>query len=640
MNGSRFFASRWVLRAALGGVFVFLVLFLICAKKPWQISSINKIHDYAAFYSWWAAAINLLPLAVLLLTVGSWSKPLALSPPPPPPALPKGFWPAVLAAMMVCAVFGGLRLNSSLWDDEEYSVRRAILGTYRTKSDGAAGLKELPWTHTLWFYTKPTNHIFQSILSRLSLSAWRAVARPGGIPLNEAAVRFPAYLAGILSVGAIALLLAKIGFAWEGALAAWLLALHPWHMRMAPEARGYALVFLLIPVVCLLAVRVLESGRWRWWLGFALAEFLLLYTWPPAIGTLLLLNACLVIQILAGARLREARAILLKRWLVSGVAAGALLFQLMLPCIPQFAAYMKNNQNFSMVNFWLKNVGSLFLTGSLWSKSGKLISPYPETCPVAATHPILFALAALAAVTALAWGACRLWKTTRWLVLVFLLPGSLMVAAAVIQNTYIFEWYVAFMLPGLVAIASIGVLGMATSLVRAPAPRWLPLGAALAALGVFALISHTGRAFLLTRPAQPFRESVLATRPLLDLKDPKNQSVITVSSVASPEVYDPFVRQAKTLDAYILLMKEADEKGIPLYANNGFPLALKLKFPPIAALLADDSVFELTHHFYAIEDMLDRTVHRYRPGAVKTANFSKYRRAAAADVPASVPMDY
>ena len=32
-------------------------------------------------------------------------------------------------------------------------------------------------------------------------------------------------------------------------------------------------------------------------------------------------------------------------------------------------------------------------------------------------------------------------------------------------------------------------------------------------------------------------------------------------------------------------MKEADERGVPLYVNNGFPTALKIDFPGVFALL-------------------------------------------------------
>ena len=161
--------------------------------------------------------------------------------------------------MAACALLGFPRLSQSLWADEEYCVRRCVLGGYRVQEDGTVELKKLPWKSTLWNYTT-TNHIFQSILARLSHSVWRTIARPTGLQFSEAAVRLPSYLAGILAVGAIGLLAARFGLAWEGALAAWLIAIHPWHMRFTTEARGYGLVALMIPVSCLLAVCALNRG--------------------------------------------------------------------------------------------------------------------------------------------------------------------------------------------------------------------------------------------------------------------------------------------------------------------------------------------------------------------------------------------
>ncbi len=52
-------------------------------------------------------------------------------------------------------------------------------------------------------------------------------------------MRVPTLLVGMLSVAAVAWLLLECGFPLAGAIAAFLLALHPWHLRYATEARGY-----------------------------------------------------------------------------------------------------------------------------------------------------------------------------------------------------------------------------------------------------------------------------------------------------------------------------------------------------------------------------------------------------------------
>lgn len=627
-------------RILLGISIVICLIVLLVAKKPWTFREVDKIQDFALFWSWWAAALNLIPLSILFVTASRWMSPLPALPEAPQSAFPKGASWAIGAAMLVFAILAGCRLPTSLWDDEEYAVRRAILGTYRVKEDGTVRLRELPWSHTFWYYTKPTNHVFQSILARVSLSTWRAIAKPQGIQLNEVAVRLPSYICGILAVGTVGLLLTQAGFAWEGALAAWLLALHPWFLRLAPEARGYGMVFFFIPLACLMALRILASGKWRWWIGLAATEFALLYTWPPALMTLLVLNACLILRVVIDDRLRAARGIFIGRWLVSGTLAAVVFLQLFLPCLPQFREYMKTGNDFAAIGYWLKNVGSLMFTGSHWSKTGSLLPPYPETWPHAFSNPALYGIAAVVIVIILALGACRLWQKGTFghaLVAVFLLPGPIMFGLAALQRTFLYEWYVAFMLPGLAILAGMGILGLVTPWHSLRWPSWATAGAALV---IFFTITSHSRQFLLNGPAQPFRESVLLTRPSLDPRDTRNHSIITVSSLASPEVYDPLVRRAASLESYKKLMVEADERGVPLFANNGFPLALRAKYPEVAAMLADPNLFEPVAHLYAIEDMLDRFIVRYKPGSVAMADWEAYRKAPAAEMPASVPFYY
>ena len=169
---------------------------------------------------------------------GDGSRPLPVNIPGKSPLkLPRGFLLCVGGAMAACAILGFPRLGQSLWEDEEYSVRRCIVGGHRVNADGSVEAKYFPWRNTLWNYSSTANHVLQSALPRRSHSAWRTVARPGGLRLSEAAIRLPSYLAGILVVGVIALLMARFGFAWEGALASWLIAIHPWHLRFATEAR-------------------------------------------------------------------------------------------------------------------------------------------------------------------------------------------------------------------------------------------------------------------------------------------------------------------------------------------------------------------------------------------------------------------
>jgi uncharacterized membrane protein len=621
--------SAVVLRCVLLTLMAGTAIVLLIAPKPWQDPHLTKFEDYVRVYSWWAGLINLFPLAFLAFTTRWWTCPLPFIPKESTPRLPRGFLPCLVGAMVACALLGFPRLGQSLWEDEVYTVRRCILGEYRIRDDGTVELKKLPWKNTLWKYTT-TNHIFQSILARLSHSAWRSLARPKGLQLNEAAARLPSYVAGILAVGAIGLLAARFDLAWEGALAAWLVAIHPWHMRFTTEARGYGLIALLIAVSVLLAVFALNRGQWRWWIVLAMANFALLYTWPPALFTVLILHLCIAIRLLRDKRLSPGRDILIFRWLVSGTVAGVVFLQLFLPCVPELFSYLKGVADFNAPMSFLKNVGTLLLTGSPWNKSGLTTptTPYMEYFPFGDAHPLAFAIAIVLAVGFCALGIFRMWviePRARWLVAVLIFPGLLTYAYAAIRNKALMESYMGFMLQGVALTVAAGSFWAFSPLRRFPAARWAgPLLAVVLVAG-FALLSNPARYFLLTWGAERYRESVLVTRPSLNPNAPENLNIMTAATTQPPYVYDPRVRRASTVEQYASLMKEADQRGIPLYVNNGFPTALKLDFPGIFAMLQDPAVFEPITYLTGTDVMVDRVVHRYRPGGIKQADLERYK---------------
>lgn len=607
-------------RLAILGLMAVVLLVLVLATKPWQVPAQgDAIARSVAISTWWAGAANLILLGLLAASTRWWLRPRYLVE-RSSPRLPAGFSMAVGGAMLVCAILGAVRLDDSLWHDEEYSVRRAILGTYRIKSDEVK-LRELPWAHTFWSYRKPTNHILQSVLSRLSLSAWRMTARPSGLQINEIAVRLPSYLAGVLSVGALALMLARAGLPWPGVAAAWLLALHPWHVKLAPEARGYAFVFLFLSLIALCAIQALDSGRWRWWLGLALSELLLLWTWPPAVFAVVGLNVCLAAMILTGPRPAGIKLLQAGRWLASGVLAVMALLQLLLPCLPQLQDYANSSQGFDFHDNWRKNVGSLMLFGAYWSKTGlTAASPYWEMLPQAVANPALVPASIFLAVLFLALGASTVWRTPphgRWLTLFFLLPGALLFLIASARGLYLFEWYLAMMLPGLVALVAAGIFSAGNFLARVFSRREVPLIFAVIVVAAFTLLTWTNRAYLLRGSTQSYRESVLLTRPQPDPNAPENSAILTAGTLLLPDVYDPRIRKAQTIDDYAAIMEEAEARSIPLFINNGFPDILQDLHPDIHALLADPAVFDLIARLPGNEPLLDRTIHKYRPGSLR-----------------------
>lgn len=616
-----------IVRALLLVLVVVIALALLAAAKPWKVGVPMpdwSLKQCIRVSLWWAGLLALPLLGILVLTTQYWTAPLrevrhvGLK-----SRMPRLFWPIVAVITILYTTTAAPRLRQSLWDDEIYAVRKIVLGTDRIGSDGSVMIKQLPWWRTLWHCEGARNHGLQSILSRLSLRVYQAVVHPSGLQFSETAIRLPSFIAGALSIPALALLVARLGFPWAGAVAAALLALHPWHLKLATEARGYPFVFLFIPLLALCIAEAASNATWRWLAAFAALEFGLLYAWPGTLFTVLVANAALLALILRFTPSGEDRRRAVSRWLAANAFAGLALLPLVAPWIPQAIQYMPTTIGLPLFQGWFKNAGTLLLTGSLWSKTGLLDSPYLELLPWAARHPFEFWCFVILAVLFIGTGALRLVRASAVCasILAFLLlPGLLLVLLATARGVYLQEWYLSSMLPGVVTAGAIGMVTVLSGLQHLRATRWTPLPLALLLLIGYAAFTGRIRHRLMSRSMEPFRESVEMTRPTLNPNAPENQRVITASSLMFPLIYDPLVRKVLSVEEYKTLMHDADARNVPLYVNNGFIAGVKDRYPEIHDFLANEQYFECVATLHGTEPMFDRTVYRYRSGSLSSAD--------------------
>jgi hypothetical protein len=92
------------------------------------------------------------------------------------------------------------------------------------------------------------------------------------------ALRLPSLYAGVLAIPFMIGLGRAMGRPGAGLLAALLLALSPLHLRFSQEARHYALLMTFSLAAYLLLYRAWRRPTWRWWLGYALATSINLYS--------------------------------------------------------------------------------------------------------------------------------------------------------------------------------------------------------------------------------------------------------------------------------------------------------------------------------------------------------------------------
>jgi hypothetical protein len=613
-------------RAALGLLLFALVLWLIESPHPWNHGVGERLAerkpvrptDWVTTWGWPTGAANALLLAGLILGARRWLGPADVPARPelaPPGRAPAWFALATAAAMATSAVLAWPRLGFSWAPDEESTVVRYVDGAYRRSEPGPVKFVPVPWERTFWDARTPNNHVPLSIASRLSLAAWRSAADPKLDFASERAVRLPAWLAGIASIAATAMFLRRLDLAAAGAVAAWTLALHPWHLRYASEARGYAFLLLLVPVTWTCLVAALHRGSWPRWLAYGLAQTLLLWSHAGVVWQLVATHAVAIAALWRAHRgtpaLREQA---LRFAVVTALSAGVYA-QLMLPNLVQIAAYLQewqgDTRNFA--SKVLPNALAHLAAGVTWEvKRGEA---YVELADTARAAPAAFRAAASLAVALLAAGALRLLLARglrALLVPALLLPGPLCMAAAWLRHDRFYPFYLVFTLPALASLVSAGVTWPA-AVARSPRLRpALAIAAASVWLVAFGWLGAASRTGLRAASLNPTRESVLATRPTLDPFARTNARVITVAVYRAAAYYDPLGHPVARVDLLQRLLDRADQRGVPLYVNEGRRGLAAKREPELAALVDRDDLFETVASFPGREPEDERIVRRYR----------------------------
>jgi hypothetical protein len=621
--------STWISVACAAAAAVIAIL-LIVEDKPWDIIAKNgppeKVKHLVAVYEWCAGAFNILVLLALAATARWWCRASEAGNRRseivnwlPSVATPRWFWPLVVLAMAITAWCGLQRINFSVWDDEDTSLRTYMVGKYRDNAKGEREYRKADWQEAFWNYKLPTNHHFQTILSKVSHSLWSKFGPASPRHFLEPVLRWHLLMAAVLSVAVLALLIKSLGLPRVAVVAAFLLALHPWHIRYAVELRGYMYTMLLGPLMVLCLLQAISTGRWRWWLGFAFSQFALLYAYPGTIFMLVAANVCG----LAALWLRHTpsgRLIHMPRMLVASVLSGMVWVQLMAPNIPQLAAYFETSRaKGTLSERWHLNAASHFVSGLPWNNSDNGSLGYPELRWITGDNPtvtiLIFGIAGLLLLI----GLCRL-ATIRpagWLLIAILLFPALLVYASAWKNeNYLYEWYLIFALPGLCVCVALALDTIVAPLRRLP---WghVAAGALLAvAVGGYAIFSQPARHWLVTHPLQPIKDVVLLIRPSLDPKDPRQGDIITAALNVHLESYDPHVLGVDDLANLKTIAHRADAEDKPLFVVTGNDHAFSVDNPELRNFLRDSRYFEAFQEIKGFDPSLSQKIWLYRSGSL------------------------
>ncbi|MBW2240698.1 MAG: hypothetical protein JRH01_01830 [Deltaproteobacteria bacterium] len=569
--------------------------------------------DYWATYGWAFGWVDVALLALLIALVPRW-----LGEKEAPEVAELARRPAqrlgvllVLAAMVSLGVLAAPRLSHSLWDDEVSSVYRSIAGGWRVDSrTGEPHYDKARWSDTFWYYRKPNNHVPHSILARGTVKI--PEKRPDR-RVSETAVRMPAFVFGVLAVGSVAWMLWRLGFGLAGVYAAWLLALHPWLLRYAAEARGYSMAMCLSCLTITAAVSALHHGLWRRWLGFGFTQFILFWVQPSLAWFLVVLNLGVLASLIRLHPEPSPRRQQLTRWAGANLLGVMSALPLMAPLLPQLLVYLEEGHRRVWITAaFLRNVGADLVAGTDWHHGGAPL--YPELSAVGAAHPFLVSAVVAAIVVGLGAGALRLARAggvQRNLMWALLLPAPVTLVFLALRGDRTYTWYFVNFLPSLVSLVALGASWLAARERGQGSLRAIGGGILVVGLVAHAWIGAPARHALRERPYFPLRESVALTRPNPDPRAAENKEILTASWESVPHYYDPlmhYVRQPGELEA---IMKEADASDRPLFVNLGRKKMAALHSAEDMALVEDPSLFELLETFPGYKPTRTRYVYRY-----------------------------
>lgn len=619
-------------QVAIGLLILALLFHLVTGENPWSSGAWDRVElgqgvkpRDAMPFVWFASLGNLILLLVLGSSASVWlgasasvwlsaaepSDRPVLAPPAPRNVLIRRV--LIGLAMAVLLLQAWPRMDHSLWVDEAYSARRSILGQYEIEPDGRPEWKKLKWRDTFWAYRQPNNHVPFSILSRISTRIAH-VSRPEDEV--EIALRMPALLFGLLGLPAIAALATRIGFPWAGVFAAWILVAHPWYLRFASAGRGYSLLLCLLPLYWWVAWKLLQRASWPRLALFGLLQFLLMWSYPAVFLLVGLTNLWLLYEAWRARRNDQPFGAAFMRLALAAVAGAMAFLQLMTPNLIQLSGYMaRKTMHFSPR--WMRNLGSLFLTGSPWGRTdgGSLAATgsggfgVPSGIALAAIGVIVVVI--LAGVLRL---ALRRGPVARFSA-VLLLAAPLTLGWAWITESFIYPQYLVFGLTSAALLAGAGI-GLPVAALRAPRGQVVSAMIALGLGSLLVLVGQPTRRALIELPIGASRDSVVAMRPTLDPNDPTNAAILTIGLGGCPSFYDPLCRPASSVDELEAMLRKSDAEGKTLFVNYARRSLLKGRIPKALAFVEREDLFEPIGEYSGFEPDRNRFVRRYRPGTL------------------------
>ncbi len=496
------------------------------------------------------------------------------------------------------------RLSHSFTNDEEMAFRKYVWGEVQVQPDGSLQHTPIGWGQALFENEKANNQVGSTIETRLGMALFNqpAAGSPPGVPaFQESAARTFPLLSAALSVMAVGWLGWLLGAPRVGLAAALLLALSPWHFRYSVEIRGYSTMLLMMLLALGSLLRALETGRWRWWLAFALAQAWYLLCFAGSIYVAAAMNLVALMAIWRIQRDPLANALRLG---VANVFSALPLAILLTPSLLQILAYVadpKNQQgNIPVDGEWMIDFWSHLTTGLMWNQPIDLSNAATvESLAQTSTwlKPFLTWLLPLWFLLGLSIMFLRDWRGR--LIAAPLLLGAILAAIhAKLSSGPFLSWYLLYTLP---------LFCLALPYVAMLAPRRLQL-LPFIAVGVYFIATETPRNLLRTAPRQPMREAAQWARnekTTIVGADAKALTAVFSTSADQIHTYDPRAIVLKSAEQLTTLIETARQEQRPLavYFCDRNPGKKPELARDLRTMLEETGNFKLEQRLPGLEEM-------------------------------------
>lgn len=623
------------------GVMVLLLAgclaFAMEAEKPWGRTVQKRLEkkqplqpkEHAIIGLWWAAVINAGVLTLLIGTAGKWmpeprhgsgmdagETPVLGDKPPGTdagrarslPDFTKGRWrTAAWVLLLGAVVVGGWerwpKLHHSLWNDEEYALRKFAHGGWEEKN-GAWKFEPVTWTDTLFESRNGNNHVLNSVSMRLGLDVWRAITGAPRDQFVEYPIRVPAYLAALGTIFMVYLLGRSLGAPMAGLAGAWLLALHPWHVRYSAEARGYAMMMFFMSVSLYAVLKALRTNKLGWWITFGLAEAVYLLCFAGSLHVAVMVNLFVLIELLRKKQWPQMRTLI-----AANLLGAMVVLQLMLPNIPQILTFLKEPQPNYVTDVWqwYRDLGSVMLVG--WPYDNFLPDAHhgtdwlregPSFIFSGSFAPYFLLLLGLAALTS----AFLRGAAARIVIIAPVLAVGLTCALSVRPGSPMTVWYLIYILVPLVLAVPL-LLEEAGQIVKW---RWMSAVFLLWLVVRYGGTTVHAREVVRDVSRQPVREAVAFVRK----ESPEAMTATFGVSDRQSASYDPRVvrmEKAADLDGVIATARAAARPLYVYYCSDQFG---ERRVPDVYLRVTKSGEFEKLAEFPGSEELFSYRVYRLK----------------------------